>query len=71
MRRLRRKIEDFAGPPWSRRARVLLALVVALAGYACYRWRLMHARNFALLGFTFAVVLLLIRRALWKASDRH
>ncbi len=71
MRRLRRKIREFAGPPWPRRVRVMLALGVVVAGYACYRWRLMHAQNFALIGFGFAFALLLVRRAIWKASARN
>jgi hypothetical protein len=67
MRRLRRKLEEFAGPRWPRWVRLLIGLAVVAAGYVCYRWRLMHAREFGLLGFAFVCALLLIRRALWRA----
>jgi hypothetical protein len=67
MRRLQRKLEEFAGPRWPRWARLLIGLAVVAAGYACYRWRLMHAREFGLLGIAFIGALLLVRRALWKA----
>ena len=67
MRRLQRKLEEFAGPRWPRWVRLLIAFAVAAAGYVCYRWRLMHAKEFGLLGIAVVPTLLLVRRAMWKA----
>ena len=53
MRRLQRKLEEFAGPRWPRWVRLLIGLAVVAAGYVCYRWRLVHAKEFGALGIAF------------------
>ncbi len=67
MRRLRRRIERFAGPRWPAWVRLLLVLFICAAGFVAYHWRLMHARTFEAIGIAFVLVLLLVRRALWRA----
>ncbi len=70
MRRLQRKLEEFAGPRWPRKIRLMLVLGVVTAGYVCYRWRLLHAWEFGALGAGFFILLLFIRRAIWKRRSR-
>lgn len=68
MHRLRRHIEAFAGPRWSRPLRLLIALGFAALGFVCYYFRLTSARGYMVIGVALAFILLLVRRALWKRS---
>lgn len=70
MRRLQRKLEEFAGPRWPPKVRILIVLVVVIAAYVCAHWRLMHAREFGALAILFGVFLLFVRRTLWKWRSR-
>jgi hypothetical protein len=44
-----------------------MVLGICAAGYVCYHWRLMHARTFEAVGIAFAAILILVRRARWRA----
>jgi hypothetical protein len=68
MRRLRKRLELWAGPRWPRPVRLLIALGLATLGFVCYSFHLTSAKQFALIGIFIAFVILLIRRALWKRS---
>ncbi len=70
MRRLRHQIERWAGPSWPRPVRLALALGMASLGYICYRFHLTSAAGYLTIGVSIGLVLLVVRRILWKRSLR-
>ncbi len=67
MRRLRRRIEQFAGP-LSPAARISFVLIIGVLAFICQHWRLTTARQFLFIGCGLVLIMLLVRRAMWKRS---
>jgi hypothetical protein len=70
MHRLRRQLELWAGPRWPRPVRLSIALALVSLGYVCYRFHLTSPAGFLTIGVSIGLVLLFVRRALWKRSLR-
>ena len=71
MHHLRRKVEEWSGPRWPRRVRMLIVLCLVSLGYVCYRFRLTSAAGFGAIGLGIAFVILVVKRTLWKRSLRQ
>jgi hypothetical protein len=68
MHRLHKKIEQWTGPPWPRKVRLLLILALVIFWACCYWFRWTSAGGFAVLGYSAAACVLVIKRILWKRS---
>ena len=61
-----RKILFGDTPRPSRLERVLLVFAIVLGAFVCYRFQLVHAHTFGILGFSFVIVYFVARR-IWLA----
>lgn len=53
-------------PRPSRLERVLVVLSIVAVAYVCYRFRLVHAHEFAVIGFGMVIAYFVLRRAWWR-----
>jgi hypothetical protein len=53
-------------PRPSRLERVSLVFAIVVGAYVCYRFRLVHAREFGMIGFAFVATYFAARRVWWS-----